>query len=392
MIGRDDEVHSPCPPVIRPLINMARGADLDRLKTESQQKSETISHLRQENFLLKSQKPESTDSDSAVNIVEMQTRNAQLLIQLREAEEQTVQLKAHVMHLEQMPRDTELVNIVRPEVRTVTVENSEHIERLRDTIRKMQEENLNLREELQLKKTQQAHIQVEYRNRFVEKPQVELRYVEVENVDKLGLLQDQVKELEQELSNARAQVSDWRTKYARMEQQPLKTEVRLVEIESSTRVSQLIEDLNKKESDNVLLRKKIIELEHNPQKQIEYSDHEVFIEVPQVEVQQVEVENTEQLAQMHRILEMKDKELHHARHEVEHARESQRRLEANLADVLRMGRTSVAQSSPPPAPSTQQFAPPPSAQFVVARPVQFVAAPSTQFLATPQIQQFHVRA
>lgn len=341
---------------MKKLQGIEHSPDHERLVAEVWQKNETIALLQQEALQLKSQKPESTVSDAAVNLVEMQTRNAQLLIQLREAEEQVAQLKGHVMHLENMPRAVEVVNIVRPEIRTVTVENSEHIDKLRDTIRKMQEENLNLREELKLKQEGQAQIQVVYRDRFIEKPQVELRYVEVENVDKLSLLLEQVKELEQELHNTRAQVSEWRAKCARMEQQPPKTEVRLVEIESSAKISQLIEELNKKESDNMLLRKNLIELEHNPPKQIAYVDREVFIEVPQVEVQQVEVENTDQLAQMQRILDMKDQELQHARRELEHARDSQRRLEANLADMLRLDVGGAgAQSTAPAAPSPQRF-------------------------------------
>jgi hypothetical protein len=65
-------------------------------------------------------------------------------------------------------------------------------------------------------------------------------------------------------------------------------------------------------------------------------DREVHIEVPQVEVQRIEVENTELIQQLKRLLELRDQELDRARGEVDRCREAQRRLEIQLQEALRV--------------------------------------------------------
>jgi len=311
------------------------GEDAERLVSDLQKKNEMIALLQKENARLSGHRPESTDTDSALNVLEMQERNAQLLIRLRSAEEVNAELRGRVAHFESLPPKVEVVNLVKPEIRTVTVENSEHIEKLRDMIQQQQDENLRLRENLRLSAGQAPQVEVVVRKQYVEVPKVELRYVEVENVDKLNLLITRVKDQELEIRRLEGLVSEWQAKCARLEQNPPKVEVRTVEVESTARIQQLIDELNEAHGTMAQLRQRLITLEHSPATKVEYVDKNVYIEVPEVEVQRIEVENTEKIQYLQRVLEMKDQELDRARNELTHLRESQRRLEAQIAVVLR---------------------------------------------------------
>jgi len=78
----------------------------------------------------------------------MQGEHANTLMTLREREREIAELQSKVVLLERQPAKVDTVTVTKPEIRTVVIENSEHIENLQREIKTQQESILKLREQL----------------------------------------------------------------------------------------------------------------------------------------------------------------------------------------------------------------------------------------------------
>eukprot|EP00811_Abedinium_folium_P033363 NODE_6332_length_1681_cov_10.889961.p1 GENE.NODE_6332_length_1681_cov_10.889961~~NODE_6332_length_1681_cov_10.889961.p1 ORF type:complete len:472 (+),score=146.59 NODE_6332_length_1681_cov_10.889961:147-1418(+) len=297
-----------------------------------------IAMLQEENASLSSRLQQRRGQQGPDGNVEAQERNAGLRVQLLNRQQAVVGLRRELDYQQSLPTASEA-----DRQQGSPAGDSERMDALWAQIKARQDENLQLRRGLALGAARPPHVEVVFEDRTVDKPRVEVKLTEVPNQSRVNLMIREKKELEDELQRREA---EWRAKYEWLEQQPPKVDVRYMETVSSRRVEQLIDDLNAREMELVRLRKLMVEHQSVQARQIVYVDRDHFLEVPHVDVQRVEYENTALLLQLQKALETKDQEL-------AHVREMQRRVEAQLRNIelgaALPGFAPVADSRPPPS-------------------------------------------
>lgn len=314
--------------------------ELSYFRQQHENLTNRVVTLEKENRRLAEQasaKPEQTATDATLNALEMQERNAELLVALRHAEEQISVLHGNVTQLQNKPAKVEVVNVERPLVRTVTVENTEHVDQLRAQLNEMRDENMQLRHSLLSAQTQAPQVEVVHVDRYVIKPEVEVQVVEIESEassQKIGALIEEQRKLTAEKLQAEAALADARLQLQRLQLEPARVDVQVVEVDSGERLRELVELLQQKETELGDLKRHLHE-QGAGGKEVIYVDRDRIVEVPRVELQHVEVENSDVIEQYQRALELKDKELESTRAELLRAREAQRTTEVQLQDALK---------------------------------------------------------
>jgi len=317
-------------------------------------------------------------SDSTgVEVFELQERNARLLMQLREAEGHVAELRGRVEYLESLPPRVEVVHVAPQELKSKIQEQQDELRWYREqfaasggdpdrratstigaadraagtSVRPQVAPPLigdssvdvcDARKDERVgadRGTTTTRVEVVKQDRFVAVPRIEVRTVEVESVEKLNRLMDRIEELEQELKDRDMALCEWQAKCAVLEQRPPQFEIRTVEVESTPRILQLVSDLNEAEKTIVSLKSRVLTVEHEAGSRVEYVDKPVYIEVPYVEVQRVEVECLPELERARDLVQQKDQEIERLQGELMHARAGQRRLESQITDALSLSNT-----------------------------------------------------
>lgn len=323
---------------IQPGANAAFGGmdEMSWHRQEHARLTEDLARMQKENMALRSNlKPENTADEATLNMMEVTQQNADLTIGLHHAREENAKLRGDVARLQSEPNPVQVVHVERPLVRTTVVENGEHIEQLRSNLRRMQDENMALRRDLLTAQTQTPQVEYVKVERYIETPKIEVQVVEIESSSTIDMLISQKKDLELELQKRETIIIEQRAAIERLQLEPGKVEIQVIEVDSSVRMTHLIDTVNEKEQENAALKKQIIELGASGQKEVVYVNCDRIVEIPKIEYHSVEVPESEVVEQLQRALDLKDRELEHARAEVIHSRDYQRKTEVQLQDALK---------------------------------------------------------
>lgn len=282
--------------------------------------AEDARHSQERAMMTEEQKRTSKDSPGL--------RDGADAMALREAKLRIAELEGRIAFLEAKPNDVEVVTVVKPEYRTVVTENSEHVDRLNELLNEQRDQIVKLEEELAVSRQRPVEIREVERTKFVVQTVAEPRVVEVEGPEVQRLF-TRLREVSQKLGERTAELENARVRIDELERKPAPVDVRTVYQEDGERIRELVEALNARERDLASLRASLHELRGRPPV-VEKVEKEVYIEVPKVEVERVEVDNSETLSKLKDTVKRQDEEIRNLLAEARGHRELVASLEGRL--------------------------------------------------------------